>query len=415
LKKTAIAVLLFMALLAQQSPAQVKWTEHNLSDVEVWDLNGIVFNNNLFVLVGYSSYQNFAAIVTSTNGSSWTPRTIPSSTLRLQGVTFGNSMYVAVGSTFSAGAAILTSTDGTSWTNRASGTQSTLFGVAWSGTTFAAVGDGGTIMSSTNGTSWTSQTSPTTNTLRGVIWANNGFIAVGDNGTILTSANGTSWTKQTTNITAGLKSVAWGASAGQYCAVGDNTSGGMGMVITSPNATTWTPQSSSSASTLSGVTYGNGAFVAVGDAFNNQFYLYHASIIHSQNGIAWFNDSSKTISGLYSITSGGTQFVAGGLNSIVVTSPFATIGVKDPAHTAFTSHNALSMEQHNDCFSFPAGSVTSMIMHDMRGQRVFGCRLAPQAAALTLPKTLAPGRYLASFSDGHGVTLDRQVIVTGRP
>ena len=403
-----------ICLLAGFASAQIRWVEHNLSDVEVWDLNGIVFNTNLYVLAGYSGYQNFAAILTSSNGTSWNSRTIPTSTLRLQGVTFGNGLYVAVGSTFTAGAAVLTSPDGATWTNRTSNTQSTLNGIAWSGSAFVAVGDGGAIMTSTNGSSWGAQTSPVTSTLRAVIWAKSGFIAVGDDGAVLTSANGTSWTKQTTSVAASLKSVAWGG--GQYCAVGDNSSDGSGMVITSPTGVTWTRQTSNTASTLSGVTFANSVFVAVGDAFNNQAYLYHATIIRSEDGKQWANDSSGTISGLYCITAGGIQFVAGGLNSIALTSPFATIGVKPDSRAsreAGASHNAVVLGGNGrSSFSAPAGALC--ILYDMHGRRVFECRTAPHAATVTPPRTLPQGRYLASFT-AEGVTLDRQVLIAGRP
>jgi hypothetical protein len=72
LKNAGVASVLFMCLLTRLAPGQVTWTSHSLNADEVYNLNGIAFYNNLYVVVGYSNLQNFAALLTSSNGSTWT-------------------------------------------------------------------------------------------------------------------------------------------------------------------------------------------------------------------------------------------------------------------------------------------------------------------------------------------------------
>jgi hypothetical protein len=65
----------------------------------------------------------------------WTLRS--SGGTSLSGVTYGNGLFVAVGSY----GTILTSPDGVSWTARASGTSNFLNGVTYANGLFVAVGE----------------------------------------------------------------------------------------------------------------------------------------------------------------------------------------------------------------------------------------------------------------------------------
>ena len=74
-------------------------------------------------------------------GTTWTLRDQRNP---LKGVTYGNGLFVAVGDV----GAILTSSDGVSWTQRTSGTSNWLRGVAYGNSMFVAVGWFGTILTS---------------------------------------------------------------------------------------------------------------------------------------------------------------------------------------------------------------------------------------------------------------------------
>ncbi|MBL9202110.1 MAG: hypothetical protein JNL39_16480, partial [Opitutaceae bacterium] len=79
------------------------------------------------------------------------------------------------------------------WQLQASGTNSTLRGVAHGLGEFVAVGDGGTILTSPDGVVWTKRQSGTVKSLRAVVWGSDSYIAVGDGGTVLQSPDGVTW------------------------------------------------------------------------------------------------------------------------------------------------------------------------------------------------------------------------------
>src|SRR5213596_722874 len=105
----------------------------------------------------------------------------------LNGVTYGNNSFVAVG----LGGAVAASSDGTNWVSQNSGTSGDLYGVTYGNGVFVAVGGLGLILSS-DGLNWTPATSGTDALLNGVTYGDGTFVAVGDidifgDATILTS------------------------------------------------------------------------------------------------------------------------------------------------------------------------------------------------------------------------------------
>ncbi|MDT7910160.1 MAG: hypothetical protein RQ912_09555, partial [Thermus sp.] len=107
-----------------------------------------------------------------------------------------------------------------------------LNGVTYGNGLFVAVGSRGTILTSRDGVNWTEQTSGTGNRLNGVTYGNGLFVAVGRHGTILTSRDGVNWTEQTSK--AGLNGVTYGN--GLFVAVGRDVGsyGDYGIILTSP-------------------------------------------------------------------------------------------------------------------------------------------------------------------------------------
>ena len=156
-------------------------------------LNGVAFGNGLFVAVGSDT-----TILTSTSGREWTARsagmtapTGPTLDCAAYGTQYGVGGYAIGGGE---GALIRSSTDGVHWTNGLStiGIEH-IHGIAYGYGVFVAVGGGAQpntsyILTSSNGVDWTSQKVPTTNTLfgispaygNGVCWADKLFVAVGD-------------------------------------------------------------------------------------------------------------------------------------------------------------------------------------------------------------------------------------------
>jgi uncharacterized membrane protein len=141
------------------------------------------------------------------------------------------------------------------WTLRNLGNL--LFGVTYGNSLFVAVGDYGAILTSPDGETWTAQNLGTDNFFNGVTYENGLFVAVGGDGTILTSPDGETWTAQNSGTSESLLEATYGN--GRFVAVGWS-----GTILTSPDGETWTAQNSPTGYPLFGVTYGNGRFVAVG-------------------------------------------------------------------------------------------------------------------------------------------------------
>jgi len=120
--------------------------------------------------------QPFEDFVTRTSGFG---------TTFISGVTHGDGLYVAVGSS----GTLTTSPDGITWTTRTSGFGSTqIFGVTHGDGLYVAVGSSGVLTTSPDGITWTSRTSGFgTTSILGVTYGDGLYVAVGESGTLTTS------------------------------------------------------------------------------------------------------------------------------------------------------------------------------------------------------------------------------------
>lgn len=185
-----------------------------------------------------------------------------------------------------------------SWVEQTTGTNKTLRGIAFDGTSFVCVADDGIIITSTDGVTWNTSSSGTTTNLRSVTFSPTLWVAAGESGTIVTSPDGTTWTTQTTPASVAnkqLSGVAYGN--GIYVAVGAS-----GNVIYSSDAVTWNNSNPVPLPFfLQSVTFGAGKFVAVGAS---------GTIMHSVNGIDWFAASAGSSAFYNGITHGDGVFLA---------------------------------------------------------------------------------------------------------
>lgn len=220
----------------------ITWTDRSVAISE--NLNNCSVANGVYFITGGSA--TVGRLYSSTNGTTWTARTLPTAMQRaLFDVIYYNngttSRYYVVGSasgtqpaygystdyitwtsdqtglatggngrglftngsivvlgarTTTSFARIASSTDGINFTNRFTGSSTTenLQKGIWTGSSFIITSLGGAIFTSTNGTSWT-RTVITTNDLRGIGINGSEIIAVGASGTIGRSVDdGASWT-----------------------------------------------------------------------------------------------------------------------------------------------------------------------------------------------------------------------------
>ena len=215
----------------------------------------IVFGNGLFVNVSNSG--GIGRVFTSPDGFIWTSRTAASNDT-WSGITYGNGLFVAVASSYTAGGGIMTSPDGITWTLR------------------VGVGGGG---------------------FTGVTYGAGTYVATktGSPGTMVISYDGFTWSDQTTGI----------SSLTVFYANGIFTTG----KHYSTDGSTWIAASSPNFPVK--ITYGNGYFMAVTDTEIK--YLY------SVDGINWTADTPPNTSNFKGVAFGENTFVSvgsGGTNRI---------------------------------------------------------------------------------------------------
>ncbi|HEY3853850.1 MAG TPA: hypothetical protein VGO67_05600 [Verrucomicrobiae bacterium] len=179
----------------------------------------------------------------------------------INGVTWGNGTFVAVGGGYNYSGTILTpgyiasSTDGYNWLTRNSGSGDMLNNAAFGGGKFVCVGASGTILTSPTGAAWSGRYSGSTVNLNGVAYGNGQYIVVGDSGTILSSQDSATWNGQYSAVTENLMQVAYGN--GVFVGVGQS-----GTVIMSSDGTNWSPETSGVTADIDSVIYHNNQFVA---------------------------------------------------------------------------------------------------------------------------------------------------------
>lgn len=183
-------------------------------------LTDVVHANNQYVAVGYATYpKSKSVILTSPDAVKWTEQKA-GGVYTLQGVTWGNNQYVAVGQGERGLGIVLTSADGVNWAQQTDIPQFIygLQSVTWGNNVYVAVSSTGDIIKSPDAIHWTKQQSaPHSNLLSKVIWENNQFVAIGAQGTLMNSPDGINWSTHIMNTVFGLKGIAYGNN--QFIAV----------------------------------------------------------------------------------------------------------------------------------------------------------------------------------------------------
>jgi trimeric autotransporter adhesin len=197
-----------------------------------------------------------------TGSATWSSATLSAATVTVNGLVTavdpGTSVVRAASGAISDSITVTVLQPGAQWTPQASGSAFDLTGVAWSGTTFVAVGTSGTILSSADGTTWTSRTSNTVNGFTAVTWSGSMFVAVGVGATVLTSPDGITWTPHDTGVSGDLLTV---ARLGSLVVAG----GTQAKLFISTNGTTWAASSlPAPALDVRALTWDGTSYVAVG-------------------------------------------------------------------------------------------------------------------------------------------------------
>ena len=230
----------------------------------------------------------------------------------LYGVAWSGRRFVAVGDT------IVRSDDGITWQPVASGIDKILVGhddvlrgVTWNGERFVAVGQNGIIAYSVDGITWSAAESGTTGHLLGVAWSGERFVAVGytpsERGrstmTTVHSGDGISWTVFSAGYSGWLDAVAWNGE--RFVAVGTR-------ITYSDDGITWNVANYRILG--NGLTWNGERFVAVGGgAPIDGTTLPSAEIVYSTDGITWTAAADSGASSyLNGVAWNGKRFVAVG-------------------------------------------------------------------------------------------------------
>jgi hypothetical protein len=168
----------------------ITWTTGTAIEYTNW--TSVTYGDGLFVAV---SDGGFSGAMVSLDGILWFQVSGSGTSFRSwRGITYGNGMYVAVGSF----AAVVSSSDGNSWTSHNIPTNADLTSVTYGNGTFVAVADGGfhRVVTSSNGADWTTQTAAEEIAWQSVTYGNGTFVAVSSDGSnrVMTSQDGSNWT-----------------------------------------------------------------------------------------------------------------------------------------------------------------------------------------------------------------------------
>jgi len=280
-------------------------------------MNAVTFGNGVFVAVGSPSTplppSALPVIMTSKDGINWGQHceNYCSLTESFKGITYGNNFFVAVGSRPAPnnGRNILVSADGYDWDeDRASGETNAINGIAYGNKSFVAVSAIGSVLTSLDNSEWSKWSAGIHgfggNILYGVAFFKNIFIAVGSDGKLLTSPDGKSWTERSSAVSNFLYGVAYGE--GTYAAVGWG-----GKILTSNDMVMWVEQKAGTSNSLFGIAFGNKKFVAVSS---------DGKTVSSSNGIKWTVKASGFKQALFGIAYGNDTFVAVGSRGKILTS-----------------------------------------------------------------------------------------------
>ena len=135
----ALLTVIFMLPNSASAIADAStWTSGISASDNQW--SSVTYGNGLFVAVSSSGLAN--AVMTSSNGSTWTSRASAADTNQWVSVTHGNGLFVAVAAA-SDGDGVMTSPDGITWTSRTPAADLNWASVTYGNGLFVAVATSG--------------------------------------------------------------------------------------------------------------------------------------------------------------------------------------------------------------------------------------------------------------------------------
>jgi len=289
-----LVFIFMMCLSVIASAIEPDWKLENVNyQADLWHVE---YLNSRFLAVGSEGL-----VLESANGVEWIHRDI-AGCLRVEGIAFGNSTYVAVG-LYCGG--IWWSSDLETWTVEEVTGMLRMRDVEWNGQEFVTVGDGGQIWSSPDGQTWAEEGSPIVNNLRSVVWSDPFMVAVGEDSTVVyrTATSGWSDVVIGTGGAGDIVRVIWGG--GRLVAVAAN-----GILrATVPSDWSMVPEPS-------------GMDVLAGLAWTGTHYVIAGAtgrIAKSTNAVSWTLAPQTIYQRLKGAASNGESLVVVGFDGTIMT------------------------------------------------------------------------------------------------
>lgn len=244
------------------------WGNTWYEDGEGWgaEIHAVCRGVNLYAAAGFKEGEDSPGglLLSSSDGRSW-QLAPPTNGERFHGLTYGNGLFVAVGSreaaNFTTYDTIRTSSDGKNWISRVPNTGADAFGllaVTHGGGQFVAVGAIGTIILSFDGIHWEPIESGTFADLNAVTYAFSQYVTVGLGGTVLVSQDGEVWEPRSVGATRDLNAVVVHQGA-LYCA------GAGGFMAKTTDLKSWSPVTSGVTNNLTGMASAGTTLWVVGE------------------------------------------------------------------------------------------------------------------------------------------------------
>ncbi|MCB1041871.1 MAG: hypothetical protein KDC35_02970 [Acidobacteria bacterium] len=226
----------------------------------------------------------------------WGTTRMASFNTALFGLAFNGCRFVAVGTN----GQILWSDDSVNWCVADSGTNVAFYDIAWIGDRFLAVGASGQVCSSPDGLTWTPESLGASTFLYAVYGNVDAVYAGGNDGLVYRSVDkGVSWT-QVHDFFDDVEAFAY--RAGRIVAVGKT-----GLIGSTTNGTSWTAHSSPTTSFFTDVAATQDGFLAVG---------LGGLVAYSSNGTTWQLLPSFTALNLTSVAVVGDRWIVASDNGI---------------------------------------------------------------------------------------------------
>lgn len=365
-------------LTVQSSPDGITWTFGNLSSID--GLYDVTFGNGVFVGVGGNGNGVYAR---STNGTSWTPGVIRTTTTFYRAVAFGNGLFVACSS-----ADISTSPDGITWTSRFNPGRD-VFDIIWTGSQFVATGGGASpIFTSPDGITWTTRTSfPITSTIQNSLVSFGGNLYAGSTGGFITRSvdGGVTWVEY--GNSGSIFAAIWDGS--QFVCVGGGSDGTFSYTYTTPDGITYTRRNSVPGGSANSVGLFNGLKILIGSS---------SLIATSTDAINWTRQIAPILNTqLFGVAASPTIAVIVGASGRIFTSPD---GVNWTSRTSGVSTSITDVEWFAPTGRFIAVGASGVILTSPDG--ITWTRITPIDNLSFNSVAVAPNQITVTSSTASG-------------